>query len=84
VAFYVPLGPRGLLIRIGTLVISIWGALVYRLTYRHRTIFLSDRVPLHCVGLAGGVSTPLEDTLSLPSTLVSQVIITESETKALV
>ena len=28
-AFYVPLGPRGLLFRIGTFVIGIWGGLVY-------------------------------------------------------
>ena len=29
-AFYVPLGPRGVLLRIGTFVIGIWGGLVYR------------------------------------------------------
>ena len=28
-AFYVPLGPRGLLFRLGTFVIGIWGGLVY-------------------------------------------------------
>ena len=28
-AFYVPLGPRGLLFRIGTFLIGIWGGLVY-------------------------------------------------------
>ena len=28
-AFYVPLGPRGLLFRIGTFVIGIWGGVVY-------------------------------------------------------
>ena len=35
-AFYVPLGPRGLLFRLGTFVIGIWGGLVYRLAYRRR------------------------------------------------
>ena len=29
-AFYVPLGPRGVLLRIGTFVIGILGGLVYR------------------------------------------------------
>ena len=36
VAFYVPLGPRGLLFRIGTFVIGIWGGLVYGRAYRRR------------------------------------------------
>ena len=35
-AFYVPLGPRGLLFRIGTFVIGIWGGLVYGRAYRRR------------------------------------------------
>ncbi len=35
-AFYVPLGPRGLLFRIGTFVIGIWGGLVYGLAVRRR------------------------------------------------
>ena len=41
-AFYVPLGPRGLLFRLGTFVIGIWGGLVYRLAYRRRTIVAAD------------------------------------------
>jgi hypothetical protein len=39
VAFYVPLGPRGVLLRIGTVVIGIWGGLVYRLASRRREMF---------------------------------------------
>ena len=35
-AFYVPLGPRGILFRIGTFVIGIWGGLVYGAAYRRR------------------------------------------------
>lgn len=37
-AFYVPLGLRGILLRLGTLVIGIWGALVYRITYWRRGV----------------------------------------------
>lgn len=37
-AFYVPLGPRGLLFRIGTFVIGIWGGLVYGRAYRRRAL----------------------------------------------
>jgi hypothetical protein len=36
VAFYVHLGPRGLLFRIGTFVIGIYGGLVYGRAYRRR------------------------------------------------
>ena len=35
-AFYVPLGPRGVLFRLGTFVIGIWGGVVYRLASRRR------------------------------------------------
>jgi hypothetical protein len=38
VAFYVPLGPRGLLLRLGTFVIGIWGGLIYRLASRRREL----------------------------------------------
>ena len=44
-AFYVPLGPRGVLFRLGTFVIGVWGGLVYRLAYRRRTIMLSSTGP---------------------------------------
>ncbi len=50
-AFYVPLGPRGLLLRIGTFVIGIVGGVVYRVASRRRA-------------LAGPLSQPL--TLPLP------------------
>jgi hypothetical protein len=36
VAFYVPLGPRGFLFRIGTLIISVRGSLVYWRASRRR------------------------------------------------
>jgi hypothetical protein len=36
VAFYVPLGPRGLLLRVGTFVIGILGGLTYGLACRRR------------------------------------------------
>ncbi len=35
-AYYVPLGPRGLIIRLGTFVIGLWGSVVYRLACRRR------------------------------------------------
>jgi hypothetical protein len=47
-AFYVPLGPRGLLFRIGTFVIGIWGGLVYGRAYRRRSpgVWASSPQPL--------------------------------------
>jgi hypothetical protein len=36
VAFYVPLGPRGLLIGVGTFLHGIWGSLVYEAARRRR------------------------------------------------
>ena len=65
-AFYVSLGPRAPLIRFGTLVISIWGGLVYNWAYRRRVNFLSDRVSFCYIRLTAGVFSPLEDTPSLP------------------
>jgi hypothetical protein len=38
VAFYVPLGPRGLVFRLGTFVIGIWGGLVYGRAVRRRAL----------------------------------------------
>jgi hypothetical protein len=46
VAFYVPLGPRGILLRIGTVVIGIWGGLVYRLAWRRRAMMAHSHQPL--------------------------------------
>ena len=37
-AFYVPLGPRGVLLRIGTFLIGILGGIVYRSASRRRAL----------------------------------------------
>lgn len=37
-AFYVPLGPRGGVFRLGTFLIGIMGGLVYRQAYRRREV----------------------------------------------
>jgi len=46
VGFYVPLGPRGILLRIGTFVIGIWGGLSYRLISRRRAMAAPGQPPL--------------------------------------
>jgi hypothetical protein len=46
VAFYVPLGPRGLLFRLGTFVIGIWGGLVYGRACRRRALTMPRPQPL--------------------------------------
>jgi hypothetical protein len=51
VAFYVPLGPRGLMLRIGTFLIGLMGGVVYRAASRRRA-------------LAGPIPQPL--TIPLP------------------
>jgi hypothetical protein len=38
VAYYVPLGPRGLILRIGTVLIGLLGGMVYRLASRRRAL----------------------------------------------
>ncbi len=45
-AFYVPLGPRGLLFRLGTFVIGIWGGLVYGAACRRRDVIVPSPQPL--------------------------------------
>jgi hypothetical protein len=45
VAYYVPLGPRGLLIGAGTFLLHLWGGLVYEILRRRRVILPAD-VPL--------------------------------------
>ena len=45
-AFYVPLGPRGLVFRLGTFVIGIWGGLVYGRACRRRALMLRPPQPL--------------------------------------
>ena len=37
-AFYVPLGPRGLMLRIGTFLIGLLGGVVYRAASRRRAL----------------------------------------------
>ncbi len=40
--FYVPLGVRGLLLRLGTFVIGVFGGLVYRQAARRRELIPSN------------------------------------------
>ncbi len=45
-AFYVPLGPRGGLFRLGTVLIGIMGVVIYRKAYRRREeTFLNPTLP---------------------------------------
>jgi hypothetical protein len=46
VAFYVPLGPRGVLFRLGTFVIDIWGGFVYGRASRRRGPLTTSHQPL--------------------------------------
>ena len=82
-AFYVPLGPRGMLFRLGTFVIGIWGGLVYRLAYRRRAIMMSNPVPILPRRHAAQVFDPLELVSPTSLTLVQAVILGESESAAL-
>ncbi|WP_337173961.1 hypothetical protein [Paludisphaera sp.] len=41
-AFYVPLGPRGGVFRLGTFLIGIMGGMAYRKAYRRRESAFSD------------------------------------------
>ena len=45
-AYYVPLGPRGLLLRIGTFLIGISGGLVYAWASRRRALTVHQHQPL--------------------------------------
>jgi hypothetical protein len=48
VVFYVQLGPRGGVLRVGTFLIGIMGSLAYRQTYRRRDMgFSNPTLPLH-------------------------------------
>ncbi len=40
--FYVPLGSRGFLLRVGTVLLGLWGGLIYELSRRRREL-----VPAH-------------------------------------
>lgn len=44
-AFYVPLGPRGVIFRIGTMLVGVLGGLVYWRASRRRAL-LSAPIPL--------------------------------------
>ncbi len=82
-AFYVPLGPRGLIFRLGTFVIGIWGGLVYRLAYHRRVIKVNNPEPF----LAGryGIYTYTlpEDAATLPGPLLPAGRVIEIEAAAL-
>ncbi len=82
-AFYVPLGPRGLIFRLGTFVIGIWGGLVYRLAYRRRIIMVKNSGPLlaRCYGIH--TYTTLEDASTLGSPLAPVARVIEIEAAAL-
>jgi hypothetical protein len=83
VAFYVPLGPRGLIFRLGTFVIGIWGGLVYRLAYRRRIIMVNNPGPLlaRCYEIAAYAT--LEDAPTLGSPLAPAASVIEIEGVAL-
>jgi hypothetical protein len=38
VPYYVPLGPRGLLIRLGTFLLGLWGGVIYEILRRRRSL----------------------------------------------
>jgi len=83
VAFYVPLGPRGLLFRLGTFVIGIWGGQVYRLAYRRRAIMLPCPAPFPSRGLASRFCAGLDVAHPIPSALVAGALLSESEAAAM-
>jgi hypothetical protein len=45
-AYYVPLGPRGVLLRIGTFLIGIMGGMVYRVASSRRALPRTAAQPL--------------------------------------
>ena len=47
-AYYVPLGPRGLLIGAGTTLLRIYGGLVYEVLRRRRTARSHQPLPTRC------------------------------------
>jgi hypothetical protein len=50
VEFYVPLGPRGFLLRVGTFLIGVFGGMVYRQAARRRALLPTN--PHLTLGLA--------------------------------
>jgi hypothetical protein len=84
VAFYVPLGPRGMLFRLGTFVIGIWGGLVYQLAYRRRRIITSDdRLPFRSLAHELQAYDPLEMIAPMSVNLVHVTTLIESESPAM-
>jgi hypothetical protein len=83
VAFYVPLGPRGLIFRLGTFVIGIWGGLVYRLAYHRRVVIVGNPGPIlaRCYGIHA--YTSLEDAPMVSSMLTPGSRATEIEAAAM-
>jgi hypothetical protein len=82
VAFYVPLGTRGMLFRLGTFVIGIWGGLVYQLAYRRRGIMASDPLPFHSLGHELQACGALEIIAPMPVNLAQVATLVESESPA--
>ena len=82
-AFYVPLGPRGLLFRLGTFVIGIWGGLVYRLAYHRRAIMVGNPGPYLAPTYGAAAYDPHELVVPSPVTLVQAVLLSETEAPAL-
>jgi hypothetical protein len=80
VAFYVPLGPRGLLFRLGTFVISIWGGLVYRLACSQRKITVTSVRSFPSVNLKPRIHTSVAATDISAGTSVASVIANKRET----
>jgi hypothetical protein len=83
VAFYVPLGPRGMLFRAGTFIIGIWGGLVYRLAYRRRTIGVGNSASYLARSYGAEAYDALELVSANPVTLVQAALLGESEALAL-
>jgi hypothetical protein len=42
VPYYVPLGPRGVLIRVGTFLLGLWGGVIYEVARRRRELVPSN------------------------------------------
>ena len=82
-AFYVPLGPRGLLFRLGTFVIGIWGGLVYRLACRRRAIMVPCPARFPSRGHGSRLYTAIDVAHPIASGFVPAVLLSESEAAAL-
>jgi hypothetical protein len=45
VPYYVPLGPRGHLIRVGTFLLGLWGGVIYEVLRRRRGLLPTAALP---------------------------------------